>query len=447
MTTEILTLANSIAASKESIRQALVSRGVSCNTSVPLADYADKINNMVVSGSVDNLLVANYSGREIKAGDKIFIKPDRSTQTLNKNDKSVSDNGYGYSAMNPEGSIFLCTCSSKYYTNYLDYDYFTAPYNSSSTTVFYTTTCNGFVYDDYGQLWSYGNRNLNYCGKVYENLGNIVLGGKYSLECGHSYDGNFYNGTTGYVYEYNNHNEVVKTFNYTAPSGGNNARTRAVVVNNKILMNLSGGYCFYGDIPVNDGDTITFTSINNSGSIYPKGITSDGKYLICVSNYEYGTVFFIDITNGITDLSVTKTFNNNLMNTLCNVNCYMTYNPYNNVLCLTRSSATTSMADIGLFKYNPNTEDWDTITPDLSQYYADNIINGSYEKWITISNDETRMSFGRYIFDLNHTNSGGYNILSYGLRSSFENGVLTAIALEDCDAKAGSICNVKTIVG
>ena len=41
--TEILDYANSVATSKEEIRQALISRGVTCEQSVPLSEYANII--------------------------------------------------------------------------------------------------------------------------------------------------------------------------------------------------------------------------------------------------------------------------------------------------------------------------------------------------------------------------------------------------------------------
>lgn len=440
--TQILELANSVAASKEDIRQAIVSRGSSCDVSVPLEDYARIIRNMTVSGSVDNLQVKNYSGGPIKAGDKVIIMPDRLTQATIDQNRITTSTGQTNSWLCPDGNIFMRNTSDYSYFTFIDWN--TVKDLMMTDTYYWKRYVNSYhtVYDKYGQLWVFA-YNISYFDAIF-NLGYTHLGSNYSLDTGAtSYSNNVSAGTLSYIYEYDVDNRISKTFSFYLPQNSTPTSTYGCVVGNKIFLKFNSGNVFWSNIPQNDGDSIIFTDTTNGSDFWPIGITSDNKYLIGHSNSK---IVFRDISNNPETFGVAKTFENTDLSMLASSSCYITYNPCNEILCLHKESLQNNNSDLGMFKYNSTTEEWDTITPDLTDFYANSTLSSSYDIGnITISNDMSRFAFGRSVFSLPYTNSGGYVIVPMSLRGNDSN-MMTAIALEDCSGLAGSTCNVKTIL-
>lgn len=95
---DILDLANNIATSKENIRQAIVNKKVECNNTVPFNQYADKISQIRLASDYSDVVsldAINYTGQEIKKGDKVWIVPNITTNQTEINNYSTSvGNGY-----------------------------------------------------------------------------------------------------------------------------------------------------------------------------------------------------------------------------------------------------------------------------------------------------------------------------------------------------------------
>lgn len=75
---DILDLANNIATSKENIRQAIVNKKVECDNTVPFNQYADKISQIRLASDYSDVVsldAINYTGQNIKKGDKVWIVP------------------------------------------------------------------------------------------------------------------------------------------------------------------------------------------------------------------------------------------------------------------------------------------------------------------------------------------------------------------------------------
>lgn len=77
MDNDILELANDIKNSKEDIRQAIINKGVNVSSSVRFSDYAKKIGAIKKASdyTVTEVDAINYSGKDVVAGDKIWIVP------------------------------------------------------------------------------------------------------------------------------------------------------------------------------------------------------------------------------------------------------------------------------------------------------------------------------------------------------------------------------------
>ncbi len=75
---DILDLANNIAICKENIRQAIINKKVNCDNTVPLNQYADKISQIRLASDYSDVVsvdAINYTGKDIKKGDKVWIVP------------------------------------------------------------------------------------------------------------------------------------------------------------------------------------------------------------------------------------------------------------------------------------------------------------------------------------------------------------------------------------
>lgn len=95
---DILDLANNIATSKENIRQAIVNKKVECDNTVPLNQYADKISQIRLASDYSDVVsldAINYTGQDIKKGDKVWIVPNITTNQTEINNYSTSvGNGF-----------------------------------------------------------------------------------------------------------------------------------------------------------------------------------------------------------------------------------------------------------------------------------------------------------------------------------------------------------------
>ncbi len=94
---DILDLANNIATSKENIRQAIVNKKVECDNTVPFNQYADKISQIRLASDYSDVIsldAINYTGQDIKKGDKVWIVPNITKDQTEINDYGTANYGY-----------------------------------------------------------------------------------------------------------------------------------------------------------------------------------------------------------------------------------------------------------------------------------------------------------------------------------------------------------------
>ena len=95
---DIYTLAKSVAASKEDIRQAIINKKVNVDINEPLSAYAGKISEIRLASDYSDIVsvdAINYTGQDIKKGDKVWIVPNEiSSQSVIK--EISTDNYYSF---------------------------------------------------------------------------------------------------------------------------------------------------------------------------------------------------------------------------------------------------------------------------------------------------------------------------------------------------------------
>lgn len=95
---DIYTLAKSVAASKEDIRQAIINKKVNVDINEPLSAYAGKISEIRLASDYSDIVsvdAINYTGQDIKKGDKVWIVPNEiSSQSVIK--KISTDSYYSF---------------------------------------------------------------------------------------------------------------------------------------------------------------------------------------------------------------------------------------------------------------------------------------------------------------------------------------------------------------
>lgn len=114
---DILDLANNIATNKENIRQAIVNKKVECDNTVPFNQYADKISQIRLASDYSDVVsidAINYTGQEIKKGDKVWIVPNITKDQTEINDYNAAEFGYfvsrdGQKIIGSKGIIYTDT--------------------------------------------------------------------------------------------------------------------------------------------------------------------------------------------------------------------------------------------------------------------------------------------------------------------------------------------------
>lgn len=420
--TELTNLANSIAASKENIRQALVARGVDCAASVPLADYAGKINNMVISGEVDNISAVNQTGAAITTGDKVFVKKNAA---IGGSKKEIGNNVIT-GLINPAGT-------KVYYVGHI-YDIASTVISTTTFDVDWRKQNQPVRYDSQGNLLV-GTYLLK---EAVIDLGKTINQENYATES--LYAGST-NRTTIAAYKINSDYETIKTFTVSESSGGNIGYYPIVtVIGNKMYVsgksspntNVVYSSHFVGTID-DTADTITlssrtdnyvveYTTGDNAIAICTTSICTDseckGFKFICVdSNYNLGEQF---LTNN-SDLAQLQGLTVNII-----------FNRNTGILCVGGIEADNYY---GIFKYENG--DFTTVAINLTDFTAK-----QEDKIVSICNDFSKLQIGRYMYTLQQTSDDGYKAINY--QPQMGSDVLSGFALND--AEIGASFNVKTIL-
>ena len=435
--TEILDYARSIEVSKEDIRQAMVARGVVCDQSVPLSDYADKINNMIVSGNVDNVQVLNCTGRTIHAGEKVFFKKNVyiGSSKTKVNSNGTSSSNYYY-LINPNGTKI-------FYNDYV-YDIATDKTISTEYSTYSISSStygnNQIYYDEYGNMFAG-------CYLLDDDANNFNFS---FTENGYAWD-KFQSDSKYYLHLYRLNKQdfsIEKTWIINYPASNSYEYTsHLIVIGNKIYWYSSGSSKYYFNADLDENlDTITninvYTQHAYASYIYPLHTTSDNKIAICscandsstfsLQGLQWHELHFMNLDENLEMTDKFITSNADLLALQNLLDSYITFNRNTNTLFIGGSNSNNYY---GIFKWNTTLNDFETVVVNLKNFEVQS------GKLITASTDLTKIQLSNYLYGLEQ-NGEGYKALNY--HSYIGDDVLTGVALGN--ASNGQTFNVKTIL-
>lgn len=419
---ELTTKANQIATSKANIVTALANRGVTVSSATKLEDVAGLIDNMVVSGSGDSVLVTNMTGSNIAAGDKVFIKEN---VAVTKSKKSVYSNG----------KSVLCSLGENIFCINSIYDIENETWSTISTSAISLIEHDNCVpvYDARGNMYIGWAKTTN----GVENIGKMYIQGDYCISVFNSSVNTF---TLNKV-DSNLMTTQSWTVNFPGTLNYDWMSWCYCVIGNKFYMTYKKtnySYRYVGTIDDNSS-TIAMSSRNDDYRVLYS--TVDDKLAIGCYGYSsssnYGKILSPMLISIDDSYNLEGTFisaNTDLNDILSAQNSYIVFNRYTGILCASKADSSSYR---GVFKYNTTTHDFDTVTIDFDG--VSSASSGYF--YLTISNDMTRMVYADYLYFLEQT-PGGYKAIPY--TSSIGSDVLTGFALEA--AEPNDTFNVNTVV-
>lgn len=421
--TELTDLANSIANSKEQIRQAIEDRGMECGVEVPLADYANKIRNMTVSNKVDSLYAVNYTGATISEGDKVFLNKKGLDSTSSFMTTKSSSEGKAYICLvDPSGNV---TWQS--YNGYI-YDTNTGNIIGSSAKVSGSSSSNSLgpcfpKYDSYGRMYW---KNYVFQNGVMSERSTVFINNDYDIQ---------YVSVSNYksikLYKMNRKtNEVIKTITLNSQNSMS-TNYQPIMINNNVYIayydNSSGTVSSYVKFTINDTDLeYNALIITNSNYNVFNYLTPDNKY--CFRSYPgnesssplaYQTYVY-EIRND--NFYQLKVFNNPKLADILNNRCWLCFNEQTGILCAMKNDNTA----FGVFKYEDN--DFTTIPIEIS---ASQIPQNNQCAGMSISDDFSTLNIRDRTFKLEQGPDGSYKAISYS--NGLTEDVLTGIAQSNAE--------------
>lgn len=417
--TELTDLANSIANSKEQIRQAIEDRGMECGIEVPLADYANKIRNMTVSNEVNSLYAVNYTGATISEGDKVFLNKKGLDSTSSfMTTKSSSESKAYICLVDPSGNV---TWQS--YDGCI-YDTNTGNIIGSSAKVSGSSSSNSLgpcfpKYDSYGRMYW---KNYVFQNGVMSERSTVFINNDYDIQ----YVSGSYNSIK--LYKMNRKtNEVIKTITLNAQS---NMYTnyQPIMINNNVYIacDYNGSTSSYVKFTINDID-LEYNDPIRSNSNYNvfNYLTPDNKY--CFRSYPgnesssplaYQTYVY-EIRND--NFYQLKVFNNPKLTDILNSRCYLCFNEQTSILCAMKNDNTA----FGVFKYED--DDFTTIPIEIP---ASQIPQNNQCAGMSISDDFSTLNIRDRTFKLEQGPDGSYKAIAYskGLTADTLTGIAQANA-------------------
>ncbi|MBP5215510.1 MAG: hypothetical protein J6039_03020 [Alphaproteobacteria bacterium] len=426
--TEILDYANSIATSKENIRQALVARGVTCGSEVPLDDYANKINNMVVSGSVDNVLAYNFTGAAVTTGDKVYIKQNA---TISQSMATIYNTSGVYTLLSASGKTgYIKYSSNNMYAYFVPYAT-TMQYSSDATSTFYNYEKQQVRYDDYG--------NITQAGILIQD--NRMLINLSMCQDDYAFDFSAPDSTTSslnfYKIDPTDNFAIKKTWTLGGFGGSYYPKGFIMtVIGNKLYVAARTGSTWQKVGTIDDESATITLEDEGSSNIVLHSTKDNALAIVATSTDGYPCCWTgLKLFNINNDYSLGTQFvsaNADLNNLLAMSNVFVIFNRNTGILCL---STQASDSNYGVFKYENG--DFTTVNITLDSFTAE-----TYQMMF-MSQDMSMLLIGRYLYTLAQTADGNYKAIPY---SSYDLGsdVLTGVALND--AAVGASFNVKTIL-
>lgn len=425
--TELTDLANSIAQSKEEIRQAIEERGMPCSVSVPFADYADKIRNMTVTNYVDSIYATNYTGATISEGDKVFLNKkglDSTSSFMTTKSGGTSSSSY-ISLVDTSGNVTWQSFNGYIYNNNNGNIIASSAIVNGSNKESDSLTQFFPKYDCYGRMYW---RDYVFQNGIVTQRSTIFLNDDYDIK--------YYSSSTENVSLYKMNratNEVIKTISLTTSSTLYPGRRQSFMIDNNVYIpgNASGSTSQpYYRFEINDIDSSSSGIYSSNYDYYSvfHYITPDGKYCFNSKN-EYSSIsnsplcFDIkayEIRNG--DLYQQKVFNNPKLMDILNSRCWLSFNEQTGILCAMKNNNTA----FGVFKYE--NEDFTTIPIEIS---ASEIPQNQNCVGMSISDDFSALNLRDKTFKLVQSPDGSYKAINYS--KGLTEDVLTGIAQADAE--------------
>ncbi len=322
---DIYTLAKSVAASKEDIRQAIINKKVNVDESEPLSAYAGKISEIRLASDYSDIVsvdAINYTGQDIKKGDKVWIVPN----DISESSKSFTTySQYPYNIVSRDGKQ-ICCYNRIYNTE-----------NNSYIEGFPNISGSMHLRWDYDDIIGGNpyNRSIFLKRGVYRN---------YFL----CHDFNYtYSSRTVTLYNKKLNKQINITIDKNPSGTGAYDDTRDIF---SILS--TGGYSSYYNSYKIDWENLTTSSLNSSPSNYFLDYTSDCKYLITTGNY----IYKCSDTGFTTDFDYNK-LNEDFGLIFRNTNVDMNYNRIDDILYVLDKNRKLMLA----YKYSTNTEKFTLI--------------------------------------------------------------------------------------
>lgn len=331
-----------------------------------------KTNSNVQKAGGVTLTAVNKTGASVNVGDKVWIN------------SNVQTAGGNYKLVNYSGGSSKCPVISRTGNFGWNYSYLLSIGAEAATNIgSFTSQSLGIRYladnsmfldnnrvDDTAQyaLSATGVSNFHPIGD------DLCYGNDQGTNNYHFYKINMANG------------EILQTWNIanTPTAGTYNVMS---VIGNKIYDIMGSKYYMLGD----DSSVTenTYTWVNKGTSIlYPAGVTADGKYIICSTDYHFsnsgssgGYLRLVEVVDSTHLKCLQQTEMPADLQPFYSAKCNMVFNPYTGILTL----ATPKSTSYAVMKYAA--EAWSKLTFDLSGFLGDEFwLMGS----ITVSDDLSR---------------------------------------------------------
>ena len=362
------------------------------------------------TSSGDEVTAYNYTGMNISAGDKVWLKikadisASKTTVGSNSNAKAINRSG----------------------TSIIDY---TEMYDINSGT---SSSANAYVYPQRMPVIYTANGGMywkNYkITDIVSDINMCRLDNNYALSSLMS--------SSGYtLYRLDSNDSILKQWSVTGLANDSYSYYVGLVIGDKLYLRLDNNSSnFYTGTIDENSDTITMTSSYDYSEKHLFYTTLDNK-LIITMNGSYGTSYnewngkphFYRINNDNTIGTEFTSSNTDLNNLLTDIGNYSTinFNKYTGILCIgTSSYGSSQFTDYKLFKYE--NDDFTTITLLLDNPPT----NG--QRYVSVSDDMSKVVVGNVLYNLAQTADGTYKAIpyTYGMGSETVTGIAKTNANE-----------------
>ena len=332
-----------------------------------------KTNSVAKKAGGATLTAVNKTGAAISQGDKVWIN------------SNVQTAGGNYKLANYSGGNTKCPVISRTGNFGWNYSYLLSigaeaasnvgSFTSNSLGIRYLADNSMFLdnnrVDDTAQyaLSATGVSNLHPIGN------DLCYGNDTGTNNFHFYKINMANG------------EILQTWNIATKPGAGTYNVMSVV-GDKIYDIMGSKYYMLGEDSSVSENTYTWVNKDTNTTLYPAGVTADGKYIICSTNYYFsnngpsaGYLRLVEVVDSSHLKCLQQTEMPADLQQFYSAKCNMVFNPYTGILTL----ATPQSTSYAVMKYSGGV--WSKLAFDLSGFLGDEFwLMGS----ITVADDLSR---------------------------------------------------------